>query len=83
LAAEFRCLSCTVRSHSVTSNFFPELIYVLTAGEPCHWMNLQARYDLETWKDRLGAALDDLPIFGARNWLNVYILMLMILRTAI
>jgi hypothetical protein len=46
-------------------------------------MNLQARYDLETWKDRLGAALDDLPIFGAQNWLNVYILMLMILRTAI
>jgi plasmid maintenance system antidote protein VapI len=24
------------------------------------WMNLQARYDLETEKDRLGAALDDI-----------------------
>ena len=30
------------------------------------WMNLQARYDLETEKDRLGAALDEiLPLSAA------------------
>ena len=29
MAAEFRCLSCTLRSHPVTSNFFPELNYML------------------------------------------------------
>ena len=31
------------------------------------WMNLQARYDLETQRDRLGATLDDIrPLSAAR-----------------
>lgn len=29
------------------------------------WMNLQARYDLEVEKDRLGAALDDIQPLSA------------------
>jgi antitoxin HigA-1 len=31
------------------------------------WMNLQARYDLEAEKDRLGAALDDVRPFSAAS----------------
>ena len=31
------------------------------------WLNLQARYDLETEKDRLGAALDDIRPLGAAS----------------
>jgi addiction module HigA family antidote len=31
------------------------------------WMNLQARYDLETEKDRLGAALDDIRPLSAAS----------------
>jgi hypothetical protein len=31
------------------------------------WLNLQARYDLETEKDRLGAALDDIRPLAAAS----------------
>ena len=31
------------------------------------WLNLQARYDLETEKDRLGAALDDIRPLSAAS----------------
>jgi len=31
------------------------------------WMNLQARYDLEVEKDRLGAALDDIRPLSAAS----------------
>jgi addiction module HigA family antidote len=31
------------------------------------WMNLQARYDLEVAKDRLGAALDDIQPLSAAS----------------
>ena len=31
------------------------------------WLNLQARYDLETEKDRLGAALDDIHPLSATS----------------
>ncbi len=31
------------------------------------WMNLQARYDLEVEKDRLGAALDDIQPLSAAS----------------
>jgi antitoxin HigA-1 len=31
------------------------------------WMNLQARYDLETEKDRLGAALEEIQPLSAAN----------------
>ncbi len=31
------------------------------------WMNLQARYDLQTEKDRLGAALDDIRLQSAAS----------------
>ena len=34
------------------------------------WMNLQARYDLETEKDRIGAALDDIRPLSAASSLG-------------
>ena len=32
------------------------------------WMNLQARYDLEVEKDRLGTALDEIQPLSAASW---------------
>src|SRR5215472_2575593 len=34
------------------------------------WINLQARYDLETEKDRLGDALNGIRPLSARGWLG-------------
>jgi plasmid maintenance system antidote protein VapI len=42
-----------------------------TGGQPTSerfWINLQARYDLEVEKDRLGAALDDIQPPSAAGW---------------
>jgi plasmid maintenance system antidote protein VapI len=38
-----------------------------SAPSELFWLNLQGRYDLETEKDRLGAALDDIRPLAAAS----------------
>ena len=49
---------------TVTADTALRLSRYLGTSEP-FWLNLQARYDLEVEKDRLGAALDDIQPLSA------------------